>query len=328
MSPDIFSPINKRLFIVFISTMAVISVYELAKQMLFPAITIWESHLITIFFASIIAVLIVYQPLRSLHLEHEKAVDEFEKRKKAEESMKAANNKLTMLSSITRHDILNTLTVLVGYHELVREISPKDPTLQKYLDKETECIDAIQEQIQFTKFYEEIGVQAAGWHDLHACIAKAAGQLALEKITLSVPAEDVEVFADPLIEKVCYNLMENSLRHGGPVSMMKLRWVENDGDLVITYEDNGKGIPARDKEKIFTRGYGRHTGLGMFLIREILSITGITIIENGIEARGVRFVITVPKGGFRYTGETGSTQRVLSDFTGAVASTPANDNTG
>jgi signal transduction histidine kinase len=326
--PDIFNPMNKRLFIVFISIMAVMSVYELAKQQLFPGITLWGSHLITIFFTSIIAVIIIYHPLRSLHLEHEKAVDEFEKRKNAEQSMKTANNKLTMLSSITRHDILNTLTVLIGYHELVREISPKDPALQKYLDKETECIDAIQEQIQFTKFYEEIGVQAAGWHDLHACIAKAAGQLALEKINLSVPAKDVEVFADPLIEKVCYNLMENSLRHGGPVSMMKVRWAETEGDLVITYEDDGRGIPARDKEKIFTRGYGKHTGLGMFLIREILSITGITIIENGTESQGVRFVITVPKSGYRYTGEIGSPQRVLSDFTRATDSTPANDKTG
>ncbi len=325
MPLKIFNPMNKRLFIVFISTMAVMSVYELAKQLLFPGITIWESHLITIFFTSIIAVIIVSYPLRSLSIEHDHAVNEFEKRKQAEESMKAANNKLSMLSSITRHDILNTLTVLIGYHEIIREISPKDdPALRKYLDKETECIDAIQEQIQFTRFYEDIGVQTAGWHDLHSCISRTAGQLLLDKVSLSVPAEHVEVFSDPLIEKVCFNLMENSLRHGGRVTMMKFRWAESGGNLVIIYEDDGSGIPARDKEKIFMRGFGKHTGLGMFLIREILAITGITIIENGIESQGVRFVITAPKGGYRYPEKDGSKQRELSDFTRQPVVSPAN----
>jgi signal transduction histidine kinase len=58
---------------------------------------------------------------------------------------------------------------------------------------------------------------------------------------------------------------------------------------VLVYEDDGQGIPEEEKEKIFLRGYGKNTGLGLFLIKEILAITGITIVENGIYGMGARF---------------------------------------
>jgi hypothetical protein len=38
----------------------------------------------------------------------------------------------------------------------------------------------------------------------------------------------------------------------------------------------------------------------MFLIREILSITGLTIRETGIPEKGVRFEIRVPEGSYRF----------------------------
>ena len=71
-------------------------------------------------------------------------------------------------------------------------------------------------------------------------------------------------------------------------------------DLVIVVEDNGTGIPLGEKQKIFENGYGKNTGLGLFLVREILSITGMTIQETGEPGKGARFEISVPKGTFRF----------------------------
>jgi len=62
------------------------------------------------------------------------------------------------------------------------------------------------------------------------------------------------------------------------------------------------GISVEDKKKLFTRGFGKNTGLGLFLSREILAITGITITENGIPGKGARFEIVVPKGMWRMAG--------------------------
>ena len=77
---------------------------------------------------------------------------------------------------------------------------------------------------------------------------------------------------------------------------------ESDASLTIICEDDGVGISAEDKKKLFTRGFGKNTGLGLFLSREILAITGITITEAGTPGKGARFEITVPKGAYRFTG--------------------------
>jgi len=74
---------------------------------------------------------------------------------------------------------------------------------------------------------------------------------------------------------------------------------ETDSRLRITFEDNGSGIPENLKERIFDRGYGTNTGFGLFLIREILDITRITIRETGTPGTGARFEITVPAGAYR-----------------------------
>jgi signal transduction histidine kinase len=76
-------------------------------------------------------------------------------------------------------------------------------------------------------------------------------------------------------------------------------------DLVVAWVDNGVGIPAKHKERIFERGFGKNTGLGMFLAREILSLTGITITETGDPGSGARFEMVVPKGMWREGGEGG-----------------------
>ena len=58
-------------------------------------------------------------------------------------------------------------------------------------------------------------------------------------------------------------------------------------------------MPAEDKERIFTRGFGSKRGYGLYLAREILALTGMTIAETGEAGKGARFEITVPKGGYR-----------------------------
>ena len=73
-------------------------------------------------------------------------------------------------------------------------------------------------------------------------------------------------------------------------------------NLFIIVEDDGNGVRIEDKNQIFSKGFGRHTGLGLFLSREILSITGITITENGEPGKGARFEIVVPKCMWRFTG--------------------------
>jgi signal transduction histidine kinase len=69
--------------------------------------------------------------------------------------------------------------------------------------------------------------------------------------------------------------------------------------IVIEIKDNGIGISPAMKELIFEKSIGRDTGLGLFLVRGILSITGMEIKETGTEGEGARFEITIPTGNWR-----------------------------
>ncbi|WP_243669577.1 ATP-binding protein [Methanoculleus chikugoensis] len=102
-----------------------------------------------------------------------------------------------------------------------------------------------------------------------------------------------------MLATVFSNLMDNTLRHGESATRVRVRHrpAEN-GDLTLVWEDDGAGVPAEEKERIFYRGVGKNTGgLGLFLIREILGITGISIAETGEPGKGARFEMLVPPHG-------------------------------
>ena len=219
-------------------------------------------------------------------------------RKQTEAALIAANRKMHLLSGITRHDILNQLTVLQGNLEFMRE-RITDPVLLGYMDRQQQALGFISRQIAFTQDYQDLGVRAPDYRGLRECVAHAAADLDARDLTLVSEAGGFEIYADPMLEKVFYNLFENSVRYAGPAPEVRVGCRRRGESLLIVVEDNGPGIPAHEKERIFIRGFGRNTGLGLFLVREILLTTGIGIRETGDPGRGARFEILVPQGGWR-----------------------------
>jgi PAS domain S-box-containing protein len=220
-------------------------------------------------------------------------------RKRAEEALFAANRKLNLLSSVTRHDVLNQLNVLAGYLGLVKDrISDVDTAA--LLSRALDSTWTIRKLIAFTKDYQEIGVHSPRWQDVAGTVARAGSTLDLGNIALEVDVRDLQVHADPLLEKVFYALLENAIRHGERVDRIRVSCRREGRELALVVEDNGIGIPPMDKERIFHRGTGRNTGYGLFMSREILSITGLSIRETGTSGEGARFEIQVPEGAFRF----------------------------
>jgi PAS domain S-box-containing protein len=217
------------------------------------------------------------------------------------EILQKTNDKLNLMNSITRHDILNQLTLILGYLELMKEQYP-DPQLQKYIGADLRAAQTIQKQIMFTKEYQDIGSQSPKWFNLKSVILSAAAGLSLSPIQVSVDCDQFEVYADPLLEKVFFTLLENAIRHGKKVTDIVFSCREQENGLMVIYEDNGEGIPAAHKKDIFYQKYFQHTGYGLFLTQTILNITGISIRENGEPGKGARFEILVPKEAYRVSG--------------------------
>ncbi len=211
-------------------------------------------------------------------------------RKNLEQAIHEINRKLNLLTSITRHDVSNQVSVLRGFAKIAMMKKP-DPVIVDLLAKIDATGAVIDRHIAFTKEYQELGMHAPGWHRISDLVAhqKTHG------ITLSCTCE-AEVFSDPMLEKVFINLVDNAARHGEHVTTITVSCKPSPDGMVISVEDNGTGVPLDKKEKIFEKGYGKHTGFGLFLAREILGITGITIHETGIFGKSARFEIHVPKG--------------------------------
>ena len=214
-------------------------------------------------------------------------------RKIAQDSLVQSNKKLNLLSSITRHDVLNQITILLAYLDLLKKKNT-DEKLVPFIEKQVEATQAIRGQIVFTKEYQDVGVKAPQWQNLADKIQAARDVRRSEFVGWDDNLSRIEIFADPLLEKVFLNLISNSLMHGEKVTRIYFSAVQQDDALILVYEDDGIGIPDNEKRKIFEHGFGKNTGFGLFLSREILSITGLSITEKGQAGTGVRFEILVP----------------------------------
>ena len=220
---------------------------------------------------------------------------------RSQKELRQTNEKLNLLSSITRHDIRNQLLALSGYLELSRKVLGDRARLSELISKEERIAETITHQISFTKDYEDMGIAAPAWQNVEEIVRKAVLVLPVKEVRVDVDRADLEIYADSLFSKVFYNLIDNAHKYGGG-AMTKIHIssrVSGEG-LVLVCEDDGAGISGLDRTHLFERGYGKNTGLGLFLSREILAITGITITENGEPGKGARFEMLVPKGAFRF----------------------------
>lgn len=418
--------LTTTLGIVFVAMLVAMFMYEMAKQILSPSITIWESHTITILFTSIVSIMILFFPLRSLYREEEKTKaahvhrqvaeeklrqsearyrsfvesaedsiytvdidlryllintrhlarrglspemyagktygdfhtkeetavfesrisqvigtrrsveDEYEHEgdyyhrklnpvidpqdntviavtvissditelKRGERNLEITNKKLSLMNDITRHDILNQLMALNSILTLAEE-QTRDRAVKKYLIRSEQVSETIQSQILFARDYQDIGIESPRWQNIHTTIQHARQSLKIQQLTVDEGCRGLEIYADPLLEKVFYNLLDNAQRYAGPFPEVQFRCRWDQDFLIIICEDNGPGIPDGEKELLFTRGFGKNTGLGLFLIREILAITAISIRETGEPGHGSRFEIIVPESAFRPAPHTG-----------------------
>ncbi|WP_083475341.1 HAMP domain-containing sensor histidine kinase [Methanogenium cariaci] len=227
---------------------------------------------------------------------------ELKRTHEAEKALMSANRKLGgLLSSITRHDILNQIRALSMISALLNEAMGDDANAKKPLRIMDDVTKTMEDQITFTREYEMLGSKIAEWMHVGSLVTEVAEGTAFRQITTEITTGNLEVFADPLLKRVIFNLFDNAVRHGGELTRITVSFrEEGDGGLLIV-EDDGCGVAENMKEKIFWKKTGKNTGYGLFLVQEILSITGMTICETGTEGvGGARFEIGIPDECYRF----------------------------
>lgn len=220
-------------------------------------------------------------------------------RKRAERALQQANKKLNLLNSVTFNDFQNALFAIKGYVTLQKGI-PHDPGMDGYLAHEDEILQRFSLSLDFARNYQDLGIKPPRWYNVHQTFLVAMSRLDFSRISRTIRLDNLEIYADPLLEQVFFILAENIIAHGKNATHLTISYTETADNILVVFEDNGAGIQTDKKEKIFQRGIGSQNSLGLFFAREILDITGITIRETGIFGSGARFEITVPAGMFRF----------------------------
>jgi PAS domain S-box-containing protein len=220
-------------------------------------------------------------------------------RKRADQSLLMANRKLNLMNMVAWHDIQNKLTGLWGYIELTKDLV-SDAQVMKFLEIEGEILHVIYRQLASTKEYQEMGIQPPQWLSVEGIMRSITISGKTSSLRVRVDVDGLEIFGDPVIERVFGHLVENSVLHGQTVTEIRVWYRETASGLVLIYEDNGIGIPESLRPGLFDKNYGKTGGFDMFFVHDLLEASGMAITETGIPGKGVRFEITVPREAFRF----------------------------
>jgi len=231
-------------------------------------------------------------------------VTDISDRKRGERALEAVNQKLNLLGHVTRHDALNQLAVLMGWLGIVQE-TVTEPPASVHLAAIKRAALAIQKELEFTADYESVGMKSPIWVDVDRACKQGISVLDLEGVAVTIELNRVEVLADQMLDKVFHNLADNSMRHGKKVTKIWVHYEESENGLTVIYEDDGVGVAQADKETIFRRGEGKHTGYGLDLVKGILGITRIKIKETGAPGKGARFELLVNPSNYRIVRQDG-----------------------
>ncbi len=227
-------------------------------------------------------------------------------RKKAEEALNQVmdqlvlvNEKVEVVGSLTRHDVRNKLSAMTGYAYLLKKKHADQADILDGVSKMEQAVKDIVAIFDFAKMYEQLGVEELKYINaekaLNEAIALFSGSSSLEFIN---DCHGLSLLADSLLTRLFYNLIDNSLKHGEKVTKIRVHYEKADQDeLIMVFEDDGVGISAENKSKLFKEGFSTSgsSGYGLFLLRKMMSVYGWSIQENGEPGKGAKFTMTIPR---------------------------------
>jgi PAS domain S-box-containing protein len=214
---------------------------------------------------------------------------------RTEEALHQAKEKIEILDTITRHDIMNQLTIMKGNMQLMR-VTNKEFAKSRYVEAMQRSVENIERQVRFAKDYQNLGQNGMVWQSAEDVFRRSLGSQSVNDIKIFTNLRGLFIKTDRMVERVFYNLIDNTLEHGGDVTRIKLEMEPRPDGLALIYSDDGKGVPEERKDNIFQIVHGERSGLGLFLCRSILEMSNIKIVENGEPGKGARFEMLVAPG--------------------------------
>jgi len=216
---------------------------------------------------------------------------------------KKAQQREEFLHSLLRHDIRNKIQVIQGYLQLLEEEQSLSEEGEKYIQNAEKGVRSSIDLIEKIRTLREANQEEIEEMDAYVVLNEAIDSLKDQMVDIGLKVEmdsdeGYKVKAGPLLKEVFFNLLENSIRHSDG-KKIRISSKESREEIVCTIEDDGKGIPDYEKEKILNKGYTsdkeKGTGLGLFLIQKLLEVYEGQIEVKDSELGGARFDVHLKK---------------------------------
>ncbi|MDO9323985.1 MAG: ATP-binding protein, partial [Methanoregula sp.] len=223
-------------------------------------------------------------------------------RVQTEHALKMANDKLNILSHFSADHLHRSVDEIIDTIDDA-DAHCSDSGIHTYFERIRTLAWNVARQLFLTESYKDLGSLPPVWMSVQRTLETARYPSDDGSVSIRSWTGRLEVYADPLFADVLTHLPENSLRHSeGRVKNIVVTYHETPEGLDLCIRDDGTGIPADRKQQIFEYDAGGSAGIGLFICRQIVEVTGMTIQETGIEGKGARFIIHIPPGGYRIEG--------------------------
>jgi PAS domain S-box-containing protein len=199
--------------------------------------------------------------------------------------LEAKNDQLEEFASIVSHDLRNPLSVATGRLELLAEDSNSEHIghIERAHDRMNRLIDDILTLAREGDVIDEL---------THVALADTCescwNNVETREASLDVTAEGTIVADESRLTQLLENLFRNAVEHGGDAVTITVG-DRPDGFYV---EDDGRGIPEAQRDRLFEAGYSTKdsgTGIGLRIVHQIAAAHGWEVsVDEGAEG-GTRF---------------------------------------
>ncbi|WP_301662875.1 PAS domain S-box protein [Methanoculleus frigidifontis] len=218
------------------------------------------------------------------------------------EELEAARDEANIYLDIMTHDIRNANTASGMYAALLADLT--EGNLKAYAERLHASID------RSTEILMNVATIRRASEDSSTLVPVNLDKVVREEVknfpNAAIRYDDpkVEVLADALLPVIFMNLIGNAVKFGGPGVTVTVRVEEQDGEVLVSVEDTGPGVPDEVKGKLFRRfergrAQGSGQGLGLFIVRTLVTrYGGKAWVDDRVRGRpeeGAAFRFTLRK---------------------------------
>lgn len=226
------------------------------------------------------------------------------------DELKKTNAELDRFVYSTSHDLRAPLLSVLGLIDLSREFTDPNSEAMSYLDMMRDGIrrsdDTIKQILAYSRnsrmkpVVEPIDVRALIEH--HVQDIRHMKEAEHIRFDIDLP-EDCLLHSDPMrVRVILQNLITNAVKYqrpDEPSPWVRIRMTRNESGVDISVEDNGEGIPEDRIDAIFemfqrNSNLSNGSGLGLYMVKEMLSRLNGHVSVTSTLGLGSRFVVTFP----------------------------------